>query len=105
MLSKEQVEEIVRLTIAQMGGGAPAAPVPSAPEAVLLRPAAPAAGPVNVGGWLYQDANAAVEAAWTAFQQFNQLSLEKRRELVEAMRQTARDNARHLSEMAHEETG
>ena len=27
MLSKEQVEEIVRLTIAQMGGGASPAPV------------------------------------------------------------------------------
>ena len=36
MLSKEQVEEIVRLTIAQMGGGTPGAPVQPA--------AAPAGG-------------------------------------------------------------
>ena len=107
MLSKEQVEEIVRLTIAQMGGGTSPAPVqsvPAAPQAVL-RPAASAQAPVNVGGWMYQDADAAVEAAWNAFQQFGELSLEKRRELVEAMRQAARDNARHLAEMAHEETG
>ena len=108
MLSKEQVEEIVRLTIAQMGGGSPSAPVqsaPAAPQGAVLRPAASFQAPVNVGGWMYQDANQAVEAAWTAFQQFSQLSLEKRRELVEAMRQAARDNARHLAEMAHEETG
>lgn len=107
MLSKEQVEEIVRLTIAQMGGGTSPAPVqsvPAAPQAVL-RPAVSPQAPVNVGGWMYQDADAAVEAAWNAFQQFSELSLEKRRELVEAMRQAARDNARHLAEMAHEETG
>lgn len=107
MLSKEQVEEIVRLTIAQMGGGTSPAPVqsvPAAPQAVL-RPAVSPQAPVNVGGWMYQDADAAVEAAWNAFQQFGELSLEKRRELVEAMRQAARDNARHLAEMAHEETG
>ena len=31
-------------------------------------PAASAQAPVNVGGWMYQDADAAVEAAWNAFQ-------------------------------------
>lgn len=103
MLSKEQVEEIVRLTIAQMGGGAPSTPVQAAPAAVL-RPAEPQV-PEGAGGWMYRDADAAVEAAWTAFQRFGDISLEKRRELVEAMRRAARDNARRLAELAHAETG
>ena len=102
MLSKEQVEEIVRATLAQMGQPK-AAPLAAMP---VLRPAEPAVRPAaDVGGWMFGDADAAVEAAWTAFQQFQQVSLEKRRELVEAMRQAARDNARRLSEMAHAETG
>ena len=64
MLSKEQVEEIVRLTIAQMGGGTSPTPVQSVPAAPP-RLAAPAQVqvPVNAGGWMYQDADAAVEAA------------------------------------------
>lgn len=103
MLSKEQVEEIVRATLAQLGQAAEPAPGAAVP---VLRPAGPAVQAAsNVGGWMFGDANAAVEAAWAAFQQFQQVSLEKRRELVEAMRQAARDNARRLSEMAHSETG
>ena len=103
MLSKEQVEEIVRLTIARMGQSAPVAPTAPAGGAVL-RPAA-AVGGGSYGGWRFDSANDAVEAAWTAFLQLGELSLAKRRELIEAMRQAARANARHLAELAHEETG
>ena len=96
MLSKEQVEEIVRLTIAQMGGSS-ASPVSA--------PASAPAVPVCDNGWMFSDADDAVEAAHAAFLQFGELSLEKRRELVEALRQAARDNARYLSELAYQETG
>lgn len=95
MISKEQVEEIVRLTIQQMG----------------VQPQAAAAPPDYVrnvkgeGGWRFTDAAQAVEAAAEAFRQYAALTLEKRRELIETIRQTARDNARYLSELAHDETG
>lgn len=96
MLSKEQVEEIVRLTIQQMDcrpQTAPAGPVVTAP----------AAG--DEGGWRFADAARAVEAAAEAFTQFSAMTLEKRRELIEVVRRTARENARYLSELAHNETG
>lgn len=96
MLSKEQVEEIVRLTIQQLDRQPQAAPAAAAP-------AAPAGG--NEGGWRFADAAQAVEAASEAFTRFNAMTLEKRRELIEVIRQTARDNARYLSELAHNETG
>ncbi len=92
MLSKEQVEEIVRLTIQQMG------------ESGTQPAAAPTAGG-DCGGWRYADPNAAVEAASAAFDRFRTISLEKRREFIEAIRQTARDHARDLAELAHKETG
>lgn len=98
MLSKEQVEEIVRLTIQQMDRQPQAA-------AAAPGPAVPAAAGGNEGGWRFADAAQAVEAAAEAFTQFNAMTLEKRRELIEVIRQTARDNARHLSELAHNETG
>lgn len=91
MLSKEQVEEIVRLTLLQMGQQQ-AAPVAEAPAR-------------NTGGWMFGDANDAIEAAYAAFTQFSAMPLEKRRELVEAMRAAARENAKYLAELAHNETG
>lgn len=55
--------------------------------------------------WLFDTADQAVRAAVTAQAQLMALTLEKRGELIAAMRKAAADNAEHLARMAHEETG
>ena len=56
-------------------------------------------------GWLWDTADQAVRAAKAAQAQLAALTLEKRGELIIAMRKTAVENAEHLARMAHEETG
>jgi len=96
MLSKEQVEAIIRETIAQMEKKDAVSPA-STPSS------APAGG--NQDGWLFGNINEAIDAAANAQKQLVSLTLEKRGELIGAMRQAARDNARALAELAHSETG
>lgn len=96
MLSKEQIEQIVQMTIntlrTQEGNSSVAACASGAPS-----------GPGN--GWMFDDANDCVEAAVRAQKELVKLSMEHREKLIQAMRQAARDHARKLAEMAHEETG
>ena len=68
MLSKEQVEEIVRLTIQQMDRQPQAA-------AAAPGPSVPAASGGNAGGRRFADAAQAVVAAAEAFTQFNAMTL------------------------------
>lgn len=63
-----------------------------------------AAGPAD-SGWLCDTADQAVRAAKAAQAQLAALTLEKRGELIAAMRKAAIDHAEHLARMAHEETG
>ncbi len=55
--------------------------------------------------WLCQTAEEAVANAKSAQAQLAEMSLQKRGELIEAMRKAGRDNAEKLAIMAHEETG
>lgn len=57
------------------------------------------------GRWLCDTAEEAVQNAKLAQQQLADSTLEKRGELIEAMRKAAIDNAEMLARMAHEETG
>ncbi|MDR1954097.1 MAG: aldehyde dehydrogenase EutE [Clostridiales Family XIII bacterium] len=59
----------------------------------------------NGNGWLFDDANDAVAAAKHAQAGLKKLSLEKRGELIAAMRSAALQNAEYLAELAHKETG
>ncbi|MBQ9942484.1 MAG: aldehyde dehydrogenase EutE [Christensenellaceae bacterium] len=85
----EQIRSIIKTTvskiIAQNGG------------------AAAVAG--STGGWIFEDANDAVAAAKASQALLSKMTLEKRGQLIEAMRVAARKNARYLAELAHEETG
>ena len=96
MLSKEQIEQIVQMTIdtlrAQEGSSA-------------VQPGM--AGTVRTAGngWMFDDANDCVEAALQSQKELVKLTMEHREKLIQAMRQASRDNARKLAEMAHEETG
>ncbi len=85
-------DEIVRSLSGMRAGGIEAAP------------AAPPAG-ASDSAWLCDTADQAVRAAVSAQAQLMDLTLEKRGELIAAMRKAASDNAVHLARMAHEETG
>ncbi len=57
------------------------------------------------GCFLFDSMDDCVEAAQNAFEQSREMSLMKRREIVEAMRVAARSNAELLAKAAYEETG
>lgn len=86
MLTKEQIEQIVQMTIVQLN----------------REKSGPDGGSGN--GWMFENAADAIEAASRAQQQLMTMTLEKREKLIRHMRAAARENARKLAEMAHEET-
>lgn len=55
--------------------------------------------------WLCDTVRQAVEAAKAAQKELMTCSLAKRAQLIDAMRQASRDNARYLAELAYTETG
>lgn len=81
-----------------------APPTPPQEAAAPLPPAVP--GPTLSGrDGIYPDLDSAVAAARRAFHALDALTLEKRYELVAAIRAAMRANAESLARMAHEETG
>ena len=84
MLTQEQIEKLVADVVKQMQGGEKQAPVP--------------------GGCFYDDMDACVAAAIAAQKAFVAIGMEKRRTIVEAMRQAARDHAPELAKSAFDET-
>lgn len=88
MLSKEQIEQIVQMTIAQMNHQ----PAVSSPAA-------------SGNGWMFDRAEDCVEAAIAAQKKLVAMTMDQREKLIRAMRRAARENAELLARMAHEETG
>ena len=66
---------------------------------------APAAQSGVPGRWLCDTAQEAISSAKRAQEQLAGMTLEKRGEMIEAMRKAAIDNAEPLAKMANEETG
>ena len=93
MLPKEQIEQIVRATIAQRNNKKTASA--SAP--------AGAAGAGN--GWMFDRAEDCVDAAIAAQKKLVAMTMDQREKLIRAMRRAARENAEKLAQMAHDETG
>ena len=91
MLSREQIEQIVRMTVGTL----------QAKEGNEAEKPCPTTG----NGWMFETAEECVEAAIAAQQKLMELTMEHREKLIQAMRQASRDNAQKLAEMAHEETG
>lgn len=83
-LTKEQIQRIAEQTRSEMAGG----PVASGTTQCL-----------------FDDVKDAIETAVRAQQQLAEMTLEKRSELVEAMRVCARAHAEELAILAHQETG
>lgn len=102
-LKESQIEEIVRRVVSslQAQGVVPAAPPSTqAPRKVAqeVRPS-PVRGP-----GIFDDIEAAIEAAVQAQKEWVRLPLEKRQAVVQAMRQAAKAHAEELARMAVEET-
>jgi len=66
---------------------------------------APGGAAMNSGRWLCDTAEEAIANAKSAQLQLMDMTLEKRGELIAAMRKAAIDNAEYLAKLAHEETG
>ncbi|MBI2264879.1 MAG: aldehyde dehydrogenase EutE [Armatimonadetes bacterium] len=92
------VEEVVRRVAGTTGDGA----LKSSPFGEKsLAPAVSA----NEESGIFATQERAIEAAERSYQELARLTLEKRKEIIEAMRDTARSHARELAEMAVQETG
>ena len=91
MLSREQIEQIVRMTVETLQ---------AKEESTAEKPC-----PKTGNGWMFETAEECVEAAIIAQQKLMELTMEHREKLIQAMRQASRDNAQKLAEMDHEETG
>ena len=89
MLSKEQIEQIVQMTIAQMNNQQSDA----------------AAAPAGGNGWMFDRAEDCVDAAIAAQKKLVAMTMDQREKLIRAMRRAARENAEKLAQMAHDETG
>jgi acyl-CoA reductase-like NAD-dependent aldehyde dehydrogenase len=93
-IDEQEIREIVQRVRSRYGH--PSAPVPAA------RPAAPSG---ELGEGVHGGVDGAAEASWEAFRLFSHMGLERRREIVEAVRREMRESAAELAEMAHRETG
>ena len=96
-LSEQEIRKLTDEIVRSLSGIRPRMDEPAARPATPSYPA--------TGGWLWETADQAVAAAKAAQARLVELTLEKRGELIAAMRKTAIAQAEHLARMAHEETG
>ena len=87
MLTKEQIEKIVKTTVAQVHGQTKSA----------------ASG--GDGGWMFDRAEDCIRAAGAAQKKLIAMSMDERENLIRAMRKASVENAESLAQMAHDETG
>ncbi len=92
MLSREQIEQIVHMTIETLDSREQTSTVASGCGC-------------SGNGWMFDDANDCVAAALRAQKQLVALTMEHREKIICAMRKASIDNANKLAQMAHEETG
>lgn len=96
-LSEQEIRQLTDEIVRSLSGIRPRMDEPAARPATSSHPA--------TGGWIWDTADQAVAAAKAAQARLVELTLEKRGELIAAMRKTAIEQAEHLARMAHEETG
>ena len=106
-LSDQQVD-LIAARLAERLGRPPTST--ASPTVEAAAPVAPVSAPVvktatQLGEGIFADLDDAVDAARTAFRQLDQLSLEKRQEIIASIRECMLENAEALARHAHEETG
>jgi len=110
MLDEDRIRTIVQRVVAQMGPGEAADRSDLTPRP--LRGKGESEPPPRLGEGTgvrspgaFSDVDSAVAAARTAQRAWGALTLERRGEILAALRQAVRDNAALLARLAHEETG
>ena len=93
---EQNIRELVRGIVSEMK-------IDEAPKTAAPPP--PAAKPLAGRAGVFPDIDSAVAAAQKAHLELMELSLETRKKIIEAMRETALANAESLSKKAEEETG
>lgn len=94
-LNEEQIRTIVRAVVKKLTRDTPSPP--SSPASSLPQ--------IAPGNGVFEQMEAAIAAAEAAQKKLMELSLSKRGEIIEAMRQAGRDNAEMVSRLAVQETG
>lgn len=103
-LSPDEIQKIVRKVIDRIGQGEIAPGCATAPGSSPVRsPAAPVALGPNPG--VFPDMDSAIRAAGVAQQTLMELTLEKRREMIENMRRRFREAIPGIAERTVQETG
>lgn len=96
-LTEQQIRQITDEIVRSLSGAIRAEAAAPAP--------APKPQPAESGRWLCDTAEEAVQNAKAAQAKLADMTLEKRGELIAAMRKAGIDNAEYLARLAHEETG
>jgi acyl-CoA reductase-like NAD-dependent aldehyde dehydrogenase len=94
-VSDQQVDRIVQKVLAEL----------RAQPNVAVRHAPRAAASPDFGDGIFADVDGAVTAARTAYEALDHLTLEKRKEIVAAIRAEMLEHAEELAKLAHSETG
>ena len=102
-IRQDEVREIVERVRRRLGKEGAVAPAAS--QAGAARAAGPAPGGAAGGEGIFATIPEAVEAAWTAFQAYRGMGLDRRVTIVDSIRAAMREQARELARMAWEETG
>jgi aldehyde dehydrogenase len=94
-----RINSIIEYVMRELGDTEhiPPAPAHSVPGHVPFEP--------RPGDGMFPDPDSAVSAAAEAFEQLQALPLERRKQIVAAMRAAGREYAQVLAQMAHDETG
>ena len=92
----DQIESIIRRVRVRFGEG----------ETTQSRGASVEEAATSASGLgIYPTTGTAVEAAQIAFEAYGDMGLERRREVIDSVRDSMREHAESLAEMAHRETG
>ncbi len=106
-LTDEQIRSIVDDTVKQLVGSSGVSrttgSVPGVTDSVVN--VTDSAAKVSAGRWLCDTAEEAIESAKAAQIELSLLTLEKRGQIIDAMREASKKNARYLAELANSETG
>jgi acyl-CoA reductase-like NAD-dependent aldehyde dehydrogenase len=98
-LDDAQINRIVQNVIREVGGGEAASETRRPHVAVHAPPSA------GRGDGMFHDPDSAVDAARMAYEQLEEMPLDRRKQVIEAMRATGREYAQVLAQFAVEETG
>ena len=105
MLSPDQIGFLVDAVAAKLAGGGSPLSTPATSRSTSYSPAHTVPTQVRTSTVAYPNLDAAVEAATTAQKKWVAITMDKRKLIINQMRDVLRSHVEELARMAHEETG